>query len=411
MYTSWSYRLQTSMMLLIISSFISQINAQNMSSYFECKTSNECNYDMHCIDGQDCSVTCISEGSCAHGVIYPPNSGNLTVTCGPNAYTCLGMTLRGPRNGSFALSCNGHETCRWVSVICPIFGDCTVDIVSVANGGVVVAPTYTARNIDMIIDGRNMTSGKLHVVDLQESTVHCPRNYLECVADCITAPCTGTSFHTKDDSILRIFASGASSLQNVNVYCALNANCSITVTQPGSDALSHFKLYSIDAMDGFIDKRFICDYEHDVSECYDYKDPPQLWCGLQYDTGCAMVNTGNNSWQCQNMTVSELCTNNETLSGYYGSQIVCKDKHYDIMYCIDGQDCSVTCISEGSCAHGAIHPPNSGNLTVTCGPNAYTCLGMALRGPTNGSFALSCRGDGACRWVSVICPIFGDCTV
>eukprot|EP01083_Nonionella_stella_P136765 416331_1 len=212
MYTSWSYRLQTSMMLLIISSFISQINAQNMSSYFECKTSNECNYDMHCIDGQDCSVTCISEGSCAHGVIYPPNSGNLTVTCGPNAYTCLGMTLRGPRNGSFALSCNGHETCRWVSVICPIFGDCMV-----------VAPTYTARNIDMIIDGRNMTSGKLHVVDLQESTVHCPRNYLECVADCITAPCTGTSFHTKDDSILRIFASGASSLQNVNVYCALNA--------------------------------------------------------------------------------------------------------------------------------------------------------------------------------------------
>eukprot|EP01083_Nonionella_stella_P115316 341736_1 len=197
-------------------------NNETLSGYYGsqivCKDEH---YDtMYCIDGQDCSVTCISVGCCSNDVIYPPYSGNLTVTCGPNAYTCLGMALRGPTNGSFALFCNGHETCRWVSVICPIFGDCTV-----------VAPTYTNGNIDMTIDGSNMTFGTLHVVALQQSIVYCPGNYLECVADCITAPCTGTSFHTKDDSILRIFASGpaASSLQNVNVYCALNASCSISV--------------------------------------------------------------------------------------------------------------------------------------------------------------------------------------
>eukprot|EP01083_Nonionella_stella_P268210 906553_1 len=379
-------------------------NNETLSGYYGsqivCKDEH---YDtMYCIDGQDCSVTCISVGSCSNDVIYPPYSGNLTVTCGPNAYTCLGMALRGPTNGSFALSCNGHETCRWVSVICPIFGDCTV-----------VAPTYTNGNIDMTIDGSNMTFGTLHVVALQQSIVYCPGNYLECVADCIAVPCTGTSFHTKDDSILRIFASGASSLQDVKVY-AVNTNYSIVVTEPVSDALNHFRLYTTDGIKAVIDKRLICDYAHNVSECYDYKDPPQLWCGSQYDTGCAMVNKGNNSWDCQNMTVSELCTSNETLSGYYGSQIVCSKQgecNSVDLYCIDGEYCAVTCSASGSCGGATIHPPNVGNLSVTCGPSEHSCRDLILKRPMNGSFTLSCAGHGSCFNVDAICPVFGDCTV
>eukprot|EP01083_Nonionella_stella_P136762 416326_1 len=489
------YRLQISTMLLIIFSSISLISAQNSSSYFDCST--QCNYDMYCVDGADCTVKCSADNSCRYGAIHPPNVGNLTVTCGPNKYSCHGTTLRAPMNGSFTLSCGGWVSCNYVYAFCPIFGDCTVEIVSshydhamtvnatnMISGGLYIAEIqrstvqcpgnylqcvinctaapckstsfhtkedsilrifasgasslqdvkvyavntnysivvtepvsdalnhfrlYTTDGIKaiMTVNASSMISGGLYIVEIQRSTVLCPGNYLECIANCTAAPCKSTSFYTQRDSSLSIFASGASSLQNANVYCALYANCSIIITQPVSDVLLHFKLYSIDAMN----QRLICDYAHNVSECYDYKDPPQLWCGSQYDTGCAMVNTGNNSWGCENMTFSELCTNNETLSGYYGSHIMCKDDKecaYD-MRCIDGEDCTVICSGTHSCRYGTIHPPNVGNLTVTC--SSGSCQSTTIKGIANGSLVLSCAGYLSCGWVHAICPIFGDCTV
>eukprot|EP01083_Nonionella_stella_P136768 416335_1 len=394
------YRLQISTMLLIIFSSISLISAQNSSSYFDCST--QCNYDMYCVDGADCTVKCSADNSCRYGAIHPPNVGNLTVTCGPLKNTCRYMTLRGPMNGSFDLSCANVKSCENVDAICPIFGDCTVEIVS------------SHYDHAMTVNATNMISGGLYIAEIQRSTVQCPGNYLQCVINCTAAPCKSTSFHTKEDSILRIFASGASSLQSARVYSTLNTNYSIVVTDPVSDALSHFRLYSTDAMKDVIDKRLICDYAHNVSECYDYKDPPQLWCGSQYDTGCAMVNKGNNSWDCQNMTVSELCTSNETLSGYYGSQIVCSKQgecNSVDLYCIDGEYCAVTCSASGSCGGATIHPPNVGNLSVTCGPSEHSCRDLILKRPMNGSFTLSCAGHGSCFNVDAICPVFGDCTV
>eukprot|EP01083_Nonionella_stella_P136771 416338_1 len=390
------YRLQISTMLLIIFSSISLISAQNSSSYFDCST--QCNYDMYCVDGADCTVKCSADNSCRYGAIHPPNVGNLTVTCGPLKNTCRYMTLRGPMNGSFDLSCANVKSCENVDAICPIFGDCTVEIVS------------SHYDHAMTVNATNMISGGLYIAEIQRSTVQCPGNYLQCVINCTAAPCKSTSFHTKEDSILRIFASGASSLQDVKVY-AVNTNYSIVVTEPVSDALNHFRLYTTDGIKAVIDKRLICDYAHNVSECYDYKDPPQLWCGSQYDTGCAMVNTGNNSWGCENMTFSELCTNNETLSGYYGSHIMCKDDKecaYD-MRCIDGEDCTVICSGTHSCRYGTIHPPNVGNLTVTC--SSGSCQSTTIKGIANGSLVLSCAGYLSCGWVHAICPIFGDCTV
>eukprot|EP01083_Nonionella_stella_P284829 969641_1 len=157
----------------------------------------------------------------------------------------------------------------------------------------------------MTVDASNMTSGRLYVSAIQKSIIKCPGNSLECIADCSDIACTGTSFHAKNDSILRVFASAVSSLKSVNLYCAQNADCSINVTQPGTDPLSHFKLYSVDALDGV---SFVCDYMTDASECYDYKDPPRLWCKSEYDTGCSLELNAANQWQCtNNESVSELC--------------------------------------------------------------------------------------------------------
>eukprot|EP01083_Nonionella_stella_P177951 627143_1 len=298
-----------------------------------CQYNDECTYDMYCIDGQNCDVTCAGWRSCRYGAIHQPNTGNLTVTC-PTENSCTGMTITAPINGSLELSCAGvhfASGCNGVYAICPIYGDCSVEVSS-----------WHSSNI-MTVDASNMTSGHLFVSAIQRSIVHCPGNSLECIADCSDIACTGTSFHTKNDSILRVFASGVSSLQSVNLYCAPNANCSINVTQPISDSLSHFKLYSIDALDGV---SFICDYVTDISECYDYKDPPQIWCKSEYNTGCSLEYNAANQWQCtNNESVSELCTNNEILPGYYDSEIVCQyddECAYD-MYCIDGQNCDVTC--------------------------------------------------------------------
>eukprot|EP01083_Nonionella_stella_P172557 592638_1 len=393
------------MTLLIVSSFIPQINAQNNASYFECEGYEECADDMYCIDGQDCTVLCTGSYSCTDGAIHPPNVGNLTVICGLRGqnshHACNGMTLRAPNNGSFTLLCAGitYGICLGVEVICPMFGECIVDFDSFGSTSV---------------DASNMASNGLYLDGIRYGTVKCPGNYLDCVINCTASRCDGTSVYTKNDSILSIFASGASSLQNADVHCAPFADCSIIVTQPVSDALSHFKLYSIDGAN-----KFICDYARNVSECYDFDDPPQLWCGSQYDTGCAMtVNMANNkSLECQNMTVTELCASNETLSGYYASQIVCIDYcDYD-MYCIDGQDCTVLCTGSYSCTDGAIHPPNVGNLTVICGLRGqnshHACNGMTLRAPNNGSFTLLCAGItyGICLGVEVICPMFGECIV
>eukprot|EP01083_Nonionella_stella_P190484 705485_1 len=217
------------MMLWIAS--ISQINAQNSSSYFECNDVQECNHDLYCIDGHDCVITCNGISSCRYGAIHPPNrTGNLTVTCSSNN-ACQYMTIPGPINGSFTLLCGGasYAGCRSnVNVICPIFGECIVDIFSHHSSSVVT------------VNASNMISGSLSVFAIQNSVINCPGNNLECITDCFDVPCTGTSFHTQNDSIVRIVASGASSLQSVTVYCALHANCSINVTQPVSDSLSHF---------------------------------------------------------------------------------------------------------------------------------------------------------------------------
>eukprot|EP01084_Bolivina_argentea_P176233 305012_1 len=171
-------------------------------------------------------------------------------------------------------------------------------------------------------------------------------------------------------------------------------------------------------MDGI---SFICDYVTDVSECYDWKDPPQLWCKSQYDTGCSLVhnarNDSMNPWQCESMSISELCTNNKTLPGYYGSQIVCSytsECSHDL-YCTDGHDCVITCSGHNSCRYGTIHPPiSAGDLTVTCS-GFWACQDMTITGPINASFTLFCSGGSpysACRGnLNVICPIFGKCIV
>eukprot|EP01083_Nonionella_stella_P284828 969640_1 len=157
----------------------------------------------------------------------------------------------------------------------------------------------------MTVDASNMTSGRLYVSAIQKSIIKCPGNSLECIADCSDIACTGTSFHTKNDSILRVFASAVSSLKYVNLYCAPNANCSINMTQPGSDSLSHFRLYSVDGLDGV---SFTCGSVSNHSECYDYKDPPQIWCKSEYNTGCSLELNEANQWQCtNNESVSELC--------------------------------------------------------------------------------------------------------
>eukprot|EP01083_Nonionella_stella_P148293 469147_1 len=399
-----NHRLRKSIvvMLLIASSSISLISAQNSSSYFDCQSDSQCNHDLYCIDGQDCEIVCAGTDSCRYGAIHQPNTGNLTVHCsGTNA--CSSLAITGPINGSLILFCGGnyYSGCRATHAICPVFGECIVEVLS----------HYTTN--DITVDARNMQSGGLYVSNAQRSIIQCPGNNLECIANCSDIACTGTSFHTKNDSILRVFASGVSSLQSVNLYCAPNANCSINVTQPVSDSLSHFKLYSIDALDGV---SFICDYVTDISECYDYKDPPQIWCKSEYNTGCSLEYNAANQWQCtNNMSVSELCTNNETLPGYYGSQIVCQyndECTYD-MYCIDGQNCDVTCAGWRSCESGVIHQPDTGNLSVTCSTE-HSCRDMTITAPINGSLALSCAGahsDSACNGIYAICPIYGDCSV
>eukprot|EP01083_Nonionella_stella_P268208 906550_1 len=153
----------------------------------------------------------------------------------------------------------------------------------------------------------------------------------------------------------------------------------------------------------------------------DWKDPPQLWCKSQYDAGCSLVYNANNDsispWQCESMNISELCTNNKTLPGYYGSQIVCaygNECSHDL-YCTDGHDCVITCSGGSSCEHGAIHPPiSAGDLTVTCS-GFWACQDMTITGPINASFTLFCSGGSpysACRGnLNVICPIFGECIV
>eukprot|EP01083_Nonionella_stella_P112200 329745_1 len=206
-----------------------------------------------------------------------------------------------------------------VQILMSVAMICIVLMVTIVLSRVVV--TLVVVSSVVTVNASNMISGSLSVFEIQNSVIHCPGNNLECITDCFDVPCRGTSFHTQNDSLLRVSASGASSLQSVAVYCARHANCAINVTQPVSDSLSHFKLYSIDAMDGI---SFICDYVTDVSECYNLKDPPQLWCKSQYDTGCSLVhnarNDSMNPWQCESMSISELCTNNKTLPGYYGSQ-------------------------------------------------------------------------------------------
>eukprot|EP01083_Nonionella_stella_P176368 616800_1 len=240
-YLCANHRLRKSivLMLLLASTSISLISAQNSSSYFDCQSENQCNHDLYCIDGQDCEIVCAGTDSCRYGAIHPPNTANLTVHClGTNA--CLYLVIPPPINGSLILFCGGNKYsgCRYIYAICPVFGECIVEVLS----------HYTTN--DITVDARNMQSGGLYVSNAQRSIIQCPGNNLECIADCTDVSCTGTSFHTQNDSLLRVSASGASSLQSVAVYCARHANCAINVTQPVSDSLSHFKLYSIDAMDG-----------------------------------------------------------------------------------------------------------------------------------------------------------------
>eukprot|EP01083_Nonionella_stella_P148295 469154_1 len=76
------HRLHKSIAMMLLIASISQINAQNSSSYFECNDVQECNHDLYCIDGHDCVITCSGSSSCRYGAIHPPNrTGNLTVTC------------------------------------------------------------------------------------------------------------------------------------------------------------------------------------------------------------------------------------------------------------------------------------------------------------------------------------------
>eukprot|EP01083_Nonionella_stella_P064694 168870_1 len=178
-----NHRLRKSIvvMLLIASSSISLISAQNSSSYFDCQSDSQCNHDLYCIDGQDCDVICTGTDSCRYGAIHQPNTGNLTVHCsGTNA--CSSLAITGPINGSLILFCGGnyYSGCRATHAICPVFGECIVEVLS----------HYTTN--DITVDARNMQSGGLYVSNAQRSIIQCPGNNLECIANCSDIACTGT---------------------------------------------------------------------------------------------------------------------------------------------------------------------------------------------------------------------------
>eukprot|EP01083_Nonionella_stella_P072640 195908_1 len=334
------------LMLLIASVAIRQSNAQN--SIFQCDSSDQCSGDMYCIDGADCHISC-SDYACQNGVVHPPNTGNLTLNCN-RPYSCRSMTITGPQNGNLFLNCPSGKYCPDWALTCPIFGDCNVDL-----------------GWNTAVDARSMISGSLYVTGDRDSTVQCPGNNLDCIVNPSDHNSYSTSYYTKNDSVLNITAS---SLLNVDVHCVLNADCSIIVTQPVADAFAHFRLFSMDGMDGMT---FIWQDVTVLSECFNFDNPAQLWCGSQHKKGCSIeysqhkkgcsIEYSQQIWQCTNgMYASELCTNNAILAGYHSSRIVC-DKvgecDYD-MYCIDGEDCIITCSAAQSCENGVIHPPNIG---------------------------------------------------
>eukprot|EP01083_Nonionella_stella_P162786 534775_1 len=88
---------------------------------------------------------------------------------------------------------------------------------TICGGVAVLSKHYRLKSSATLL----IVSSFVSVINAQNSS-----SYFEC----IDASCAGTSFYTNEDSILRIFASGASSLQDVKVY-AVNTNYSIVVTE------------------------------------------------------------------------------------------------------------------------------------------------------------------------------------
>eukprot|EP01083_Nonionella_stella_P258688 883900_1 len=280
-------------------------------THLVCNDAQECSFGLYCVDDKDCTIECSGEQSCRYGTFYPQNVGNLTVICGRGHRACYGKTITAPKNGSFKLFCDYSGSCENVHGICPIFGVCIASILS----------EHATHPITL--DASNMISGSVSVTSVRNSTIKCPGNHLQCFANCTAYPCASTSFHTQNGSILNVLASGSTSLASVDVYCVANANCSVSVTEPVSDALSDFRLFSVTGIDG-IYVSLICNYTTNSNECYDAARAPQLHCnGFNKTCDLELQDNSMSDWDCIGISFYDRCdllTNQPTFAPVYPSR-------------------------------------------------------------------------------------------